>query len=54
MRSIMDTARTEGLSEIVGLILVKNAPMLRLMASLGFRIADYAEDMDFRIATKGL
>ena len=31
-----------------------NAPMLKLMASLGFHVAPYAEDPDFRIATKAL
>jgi hypothetical protein len=28
--------------------------MLKLMTSLGFKIAAYAEDPDFRIATKAL
>lgn len=54
MLAIMDVARSKGLSEIMGLILVNNAPMLRLMASLGFRIATNPEDPDFRIATKAL
>lgn len=54
MTSIMDAARSKGLSTIIGLILVNNAPMLRLMASLGFHIATFAEDPDFKIATKAL
>jgi acetyltransferase len=54
MLSIIDAARRKGLTQIIGLILVKNAPMLRLMTSLGFQIADFAEDPDFRIATKAL
>jgi len=54
MLSIIDAARRMGLSEIMGLILTNNAPMLKLMASLGFHVAPYAEDPDFRIATKAL
>jgi acetyltransferase len=54
MLSIMEAARAKGLSEIMGLILTHNAPMLRLMTSLGFHIAAYPEDPDFRIATKAL
>lgn len=54
MLSIMDVARNKGLTEIVGLILTNNAPMLRLMASLDFQIANFTEDPDFRIATKAL
>ena len=54
MLSIIDAARRMGLAEIMGLILTNNAPMLKLMASLGFRVAAYAEDPDFRIATKAL
>jgi acetyltransferase len=54
MTSITDAARAKGLSEIMGLILVKNKPMLRLMASLGFSIAVYPDDDDFKIASKAL
>jgi acetyltransferase len=54
MLSIIDAARRMGLAEIMGLILTNNAPMLKLMASLGFHVAPYAEDPDFRIATKAL
>ena len=54
MLSIIDLARSKGLSEIVGLILANNAPMLRLMRSLGFTVAAFPEDPDFRIATKAL
>ncbi|MDP1901424.1 MAG: bifunctional acetate--CoA ligase family protein/GNAT family N-acetyltransferase [Rubrivivax sp.] len=54
MISIMDAARSKGLTEIMGLILVHNAPMLRLMASLGFQVATFAEDPDFKIATRPL
>jgi acetyltransferase len=54
MLSIMDAARTEGLSEIDGLILANNLPMLRLMKSLGFAIATFADDPDFKLATKAL
>ena len=38
----------------MGLVLVNNAPMLRLMASLGFAVAPYPEEPDFRIVTKAL
>ncbi len=54
MLSIMEVARAKGLSQIIGLILVNNTPMLRLMTHLGFAVAAYPEDPDFRIATKSL
>jgi acetyltransferase len=54
MLSIMDAARSKGLAEVMGLILTNNTPMLRLMASLGFHVAAFPEDPDFRIATKAL
>jgi acetyltransferase len=54
MLSIAEAARRMGLSEIMGLILTNNQPMLKLMTSLGYHISAYAEDPDFRIATKAL
>ena len=54
MLSIIEAARGMGLQEIMGLILTNNAPMLKLMHSLGFQVAPYPEDPDFRIATKAL
>ncbi|MDO8419315.1 MAG: GNAT family N-acetyltransferase, partial [Rubrivivax sp.] len=54
MLSIIDLARSKGLAEIVGLILANNTAMLRLMRSLGFTVAAFPEDPDFRIATKVL
>lgn len=54
MLSIVDLARSKGLSEIVGLILANNTGMLRLMRSLGFTVAAFPEDPDFRSATKAL
>jgi acetyltransferase len=54
MQSIMDVARSKGLSEVMGLILTNNGPMLKLMHSLGFRVGPFAEDPDFRIATRSL
>ena len=54
MLSIIDLARSKGLSEIEGLILANNTSMLRLMRSLGFTVAAFPEDPDFRIATKVL
>jgi len=54
MLSIMDEARAKGLAEIIGLILAENSGMLRLMTSLGFKVQSFAEDPDFKIATKAL
>jgi acetyltransferase len=54
MLSIIEVARSKGLAEVMGLILTNNAPMLKLMRSLGFVVAAYPEDPDFRIATKAL
>jgi acetyltransferase len=54
MESIMDVARERGLSEIVGLVLVKNAGMLRLMRNLGFSVKPFDEDPDFKIVTHPL
>jgi acetyltransferase len=54
MLSIIDLARQRGLSEIIGLILVNNTNMLKLMTSLGFTIKAFPEDPDFRQATKAL
>jgi acetyltransferase len=54
MLSIMDAARTKGLTEIDGLILANNLPMLRLMKSLGFAITTFADDPDFKLASKAL
>ena len=38
----------------MGLILANNTGMLRLMSSLGFTVAPFPEDPDFKIATKVL
>ena len=54
MLSIMEAARSQGLAEVMGLILTNNTPMLRLMTNLGFKVAAFPEDPDFRIATKAL
>ncbi len=54
MGQIIEAARAKGLAQIVGLILTGNAPMLRLMKHLGFTVAAFPEDPDFRIATKAL
>jgi acetyltransferase len=50
----MDVARHKGLNEIDGLVLTKNAGMLKLMKSLGFQIQTYADDPDFKICSKAL
>ena len=49
-----EVARSKGLAQIMGLVLTHNAPMLRLVANLGFTVAAYPEDPDFRIVTKSL
>ena len=54
MLSIIDIARSKGLAEIDGLILANNGNMLRLMTSLGFTIAPFPEDPDFKLASKAL
>ena len=54
MLAIMEFAQARGLSEIDGLILANNPTMLRLMRSLGFAIQTFAEDPDFKLASKAL
>jgi acetyltransferase len=54
MLSIMDVARDKGLSEIDGLVLTNNAPMLKLMRSLGYSVKAFAEDPDFRLVSHPL
>jgi len=54
MESIMDVAREKGLSEIIGLVLVNNGNMLKLMRSLGFTVKPNPEDPDFRLVTHQL
>ena len=54
MLSIMEFARAKGLSEIDGLVLANNPNMLRLMAGLGYSVKTFAEDPDFKLASKAL
>ena len=54
MLSIIEVARGMGLAEVMGLVLTNNAPMLKLMRSLGFQVAAYSEDPDFRLVTMTL
>jgi acetyltransferase len=54
MLSIMDVARSKGLTKIEGLVLSNNAPMLKLMRSLDFDIQRYDEDPDFRLVVRAL
>ncbi|HJU71621.1 MAG TPA: bifunctional acetate--CoA ligase family protein/GNAT family N-acetyltransferase [Paucimonas sp.] len=49
MLSIMDVARDKGLTQMEGLVLSNNGPMLKLMRSLGFDIRPYEDDPDFRL-----
>ncbi|MBT0571581.1 bifunctional acetate--CoA ligase family protein/GNAT family N-acetyltransferase [Curvibacter sp. CHRR-16] len=54
MQSIMDVARDQGLSEIVGLVLSNNPNMLKLMRSLGFSVKSDPDDPDFKIVSHPL
>jgi len=54
MLSIIDVARSNGLSRIEGLVLSKNAAMLKLMRSLDFKIGPYEDDADFRLCVRAL
>jgi acetyltransferase len=54
MESIMEVAREKGLTEIDGLVLAKNAGMLKLMKSLGFAVNRFADDPDFKLVTHAL
>jgi acetyltransferase len=54
MENIMDAARERGLSEIVGLVLRGNAPMIKLMRHMGFSVARFEEDPDFVKVTHAL
>lgn len=54
MLEIMDVARDKGLNEIVGLVLRKNRPMLKLMNSLGFQVRPYDDDPEFQMCSKTL
>ncbi|MDD0840189.1 bifunctional acetate--CoA ligase family protein/GNAT family N-acetyltransferase [Curvibacter sp. HBC61] len=54
MEAIMDVAREKGLSEIDGLVLANNQPMLKLMRSLGFSVKAFPEDPEFKLVTHAL
>ncbi|HOX66842.1 MAG TPA: GNAT family N-acetyltransferase, partial [Burkholderiaceae bacterium] len=54
MLSIMHFASEQGLAQIEGLVLARNTDMLKLMKGLGFSIKPYADDPDFKWATKDL
>ena len=54
MLSIMEVARSKGLSQVEGLVLTNNAPMLKLMRSLDFEVRKYDEDPDFRLCVRVL
>lgn len=54
MAGIMDVARDKGLKQIIGLVLAKNGGMLKLMSGMGFTIAPFDEDPDFKIVTYDL
>ncbi len=54
MQSIMDVARSKGLAQMEGLVLAKNAAMLKLVRSLGFQTQLYDDDPDFRLCVRTL
>ena len=51
MRALIDVARQRGLKRMDGFVLAGNAPMLRLMRSLGFRIARDPDDESMKIVS---
>jgi acetyltransferase len=54
MLSIIDVARSKGLATMEGLVLSKNAGMLKLMRSLEFQIKTYEEDSDLKLCVRSL
>jgi acetyltransferase len=54
MHAITDQARRKGLKQIDGLVLSRNAPMLKLMRTLGFTVHAYPDDPDFKLCSKAL
>jgi acetyltransferase len=54
MENIMEVAREKGLSEIEGLVLTGNTPMLKLMRALGFTVKPYTDDPDFKLVSHAL
>ncbi len=54
MLAIIDVARSKGLATIEGLVLGKNAGMLKLMRSLDFQIKTYEEDPDLKLCIRTL
>jgi len=54
MLSIIDVARSKGLATMEGLVLAKNAGMLKLMRSLDFKIHIYEEDPDLKLCVRSM
>jgi acetyltransferase len=54
MLAIIEVARSKGLATIEGLVLSKNAGMLKLMRSLDFQIKTYEEDPDLKLCVRTL
>ncbi len=52
MSSIIDVARSKGLTTMEGLVLAKNSGMLKLMRSLDFKIHIYEEDPDLKLCVR--
>ncbi|HRO61814.1 MAG TPA: GNAT family N-acetyltransferase, partial [Burkholderiaceae bacterium] len=51
MRALIDVARQRGLERMDGFVLAGNTPMLRLMRSLGFKIARDPDDESMKIVS---
>lgn len=54
MECLMAVARDQGLTQLDGLVLVKNSAMLKLVRGLGFRVQPFEDDEDFKLVTVGL
>lgn len=54
MERAMDWARGEGVTELVGHVLMDNAPMQGFMQSLGFTLSRSVDDTDIMLAKKAL
>ncbi len=54
MLSIIDIARSKGLTSMEGLVLSNNSGMLKLMRSLDFVVKPYEDDPDLRLCVRSL
>lgn len=54
MRTLMEVAKSRGLSEMHGEVLSNNRHMLNLMKRLGFRVKNHPEDSSLRLVSRNL